>query len=216
MDANELFTQALGLAGQWKVTASTLDVEGRLLSLRLDYEVCSRFACPQCGKSCPTHDSVIKRWRHMDFWQHETTLEARVPRTDCPEHGVLQVAPPWARPGSGFTLMMEAMILLLCQQMPVAAVARHLGETDKRIWRVVDFYVTKAHEAKDWSGVRRVLVDETSTKRGHHYATNFVDADTKDLLFCTEGRKADALGAFAREFARHVAHPAKSPSLSWT
>lgn len=63
---------------------------------------------------------------------------ARVPCTDCPDHGVLPAMVPWARPGSGFTLMMEAVILLLCQQMLVSAAARHLGETDKRIWRVLD------------------------------------------------------------------------------
>lgn len=37
----------------------------------------------------------------------------------CEEHGVLQAQVPWARPGSGFTLMMEAIILLLCQEMTV-------------------------------------------------------------------------------------------------
>jgi hypothetical protein len=70
-----------------------------------------------------------KKWRHLDFWQHRTELIARVPRTSCQEHGILQAAVPWARPGSGFTPMMEAMILLLGQQMSVSAAARHLGET---------------------------------------------------------------------------------------
>ena len=60
----------------------------------------------------------------LDFWQHRTELMARVPRTRCHEHGVLQTEVPWARPGSGFTLMMEAMVLLLGQQMSVSAAAR--------------------------------------------------------------------------------------------
>ena len=48
--------------------------------------------------------------------------------------------------------MMEAMILLLGQQMSVSAAARHLGESDKRLWRVLEHYVMEAHAAKD--GVR--------------------------------------------------------------
>jgi transposase len=32
------------------------------------------------------------------------------------------------------TKAFEAMALLLLRQMPVAAVARHVGETDKRLW----------------------------------------------------------------------------------
>ena len=209
MDANVLFGMALGLGSGWKVEKSEMDVAGRQLKLWLDFEPGSHFACPSCGEYCPVHDTVEKRWRHMDFWQHRTELISRVPRVRCEEHGVLQTEVPWARAGSGFTLMMEAVILLLCQQMPVSAAARHLGETDKRLWRVLDHYVTKAHAAKDWSAVRRVMIDETSTKKGHHYATNFLDADTNKLLFTTEGKDQKTITAFAAEMLRHGACPSQ-------
>ena len=209
MDANTLFGMALGLGNGWKVVKSEMDVEGKQLKLWLDFEAGSQFECSECGDYCPVHDTVEKRWRHMDFWQHRTELIARTPRTKCDEHGVLLAAVPWARAGSGFTLMMEAMILLRCQQATVSAVARDLGETDKRLWRVLDHYVSAAHAAKDWSGVRRVMIDETSTKKGHNYATNFMDADTKHLLFTVEGREAEALAAFAKEMPRHGAAPSQ-------
>jgi transposase len=45
--------------------------------------------------------------------------------------------------------MMEAMILLLGQQMSVSAVARHLGESDKRLWRVLEHNVMEAQAAKE-------------------------------------------------------------------
>ena len=80
---------------------------------------------------------------------------------------MLQVDVPWARAGSGFTLMMEAMILLLAQQMSVSAAARLLRTTDHRLWRVIDHYVMAAHRDKDWSKVGRILVDE-STRIGHN------------------------------------------------
>jgi len=207
MDANVLFGMALGLGNGWKVVKSEMDVAGRQLKLWLDFEPGSQFACPTCGEYCPVHDTVEKHWRHMDFWQHQTELFARVPRVRCDEHGVLQAGVPWARTGSGFTLMMEAMILLLCQQMPVSAAARHIGETDKRLWRVLDHYVTRAHAAKDWSGVRRIMIDETSTKKGHTYATNFMDADTKELLFTVEGKGQETIAAFAKEMPLHAASP---------
>ena len=47
--------------------------------------------------------------------------------------------------------MMEAMILLLGQQMSVSAAARDLGESDKRPWRVLEHDVMEANPAKDWS-----------------------------------------------------------------
>jgi len=123
MDANNLFGMALGLGSGWKVVKSEMDVEGRRLRVWLDFEAGSRFACPECGQWCPVHDTVEKQWRHLNFWQHETVLIARVPRTKCDKDGVLLSEVPWARKGSGFTLMMEAMVLLLCQQMSVKAAA---------------------------------------------------------------------------------------------
>lgn len=153
------------------------------------------------------HDTVEKKWRHLDFWQHRTELTARVPRVECGEHGVLQIRVPWARGGSGFTLMMEAMVMLLAQQMSVSAAARHLGETDKRLWRVIDHYVMEAHAARDWSAVRRILVDETSARRGHRYVTVVLDADTSELLLMVEGRQAQSLAEFAATMLAHGARP---------
>ena len=213
MDANILFGQALGLGDGWKVVESEMNVDGRQLKLRLDFGRGLQFACPECGEFCPVHDTTEKHWRHLDFWQHQTELVARVPRVKCEEHGVLLTTVPWARSGSGFTLMMEAIILLLSQQMPVAAVAAHLGETDQRLWRVLDHYVTKAHAAKDWSAVRRVMVDETSTKKGHHYATNFMDADTRELLFTVQGKDQETMAAFGDEMLRHGAYPGQITTL---
>lgn len=213
MNANTLFEKALGLGDGWKVVESEMDVKGRQLRLKLDFQKGLAFACPECGEFCPVHDTTQKRWRHLDFWQHETELIARVPRVKCEEHGVRLAAVPWAREGSGFTLMMEAMILLLCQQMPISAAGDYLKETDQRIWRVLAHYVEKAHDAKDWSAVRRVMVDETSTKKGHHYATNFMDADTRELLFTVEGQDQETIGVFALEMLRHGAQPEQISTL---
>jgi transposase len=207
MNANKLFEMALGLGSGWKVVQSEMDVESRQLKIWLDFNVGSQFACPECGEFCPVHDTVEKKWRHMDFWQHRTELIARVPRTVCPEHGVLLTGVPWAREGSGFTLMMEAVVVLLCQQMSVSAVAKHLGEHDTRIWRILSHYVKEAHEGADWSGVRRIMVDETSARKGHRYVTAIVDADSRDLLLVVEGRESQALEVFSKELIRHGGHP---------
>jgi transposase len=42
---------------------------------------------------------------------------------------------------SGFTLLFEAMILMLAQQMPFAAVARIAGESAHRVMAVCERYV---------------------------------------------------------------------------
>lgn len=165
MDANNLFSQALGLGNQWNVVKSEKDVSQRQLRLALDFPVDTKFACPRCGQLCAVHDTVGKEWRNLDFWQHRTDLRARVPRVTCAEHGVQQVEVPWARAGSGFTLMMEAMILLLVRRMSVSTSARLLRTTVQRLWRVIDHYVMDAHRDKNWSKARAL----TDTDRLNFY-----------------------------------------------
>jgi transposase len=55
---------------------------------------------------------------------------------------------------------------------------------------VVAHYVEQAQEKRDWSGLRRVLNDETSSQRGHRHVTNFVDAQSRELLVMVEGHGA--------------------------
>ncbi len=97
------------------------------------------------------------------------------------------------------------MILILCREMSVSAASQHFGETDKRLWRVIDHYVTEAHEAKEWSGVRRIMIDETSAKKGHRYVTNILDADNHELLLMVEGRSAEAVTQFLEAMPAHQA-----------
>ena len=73
---------------------------------------------------------------------------------------------PWARTGSGVTLLFEALILALVKDMPVAAVARLVGETDSRPWRVLLHYVVEARADVSHEDDRRVGVDERSLRRG--------------------------------------------------
>ncbi|CAB4243602.1 transposase [Methylacidimicrobium sp. AP8] len=207
MDANKLFGMALQLGPEWKVTRSELSAVDHTLKIWLDFREGHRFPCPECGRPSPAHDTVEKRWRHMNFWQYKTELVARVPRVDCPEHGVRLAEVPWARPGSGFTLMMEAVILMLSQEMPVSQVAKMLKEQDTRLWRILEHYVEKAYRKEDWSGVKRILVDETSSKRGHRYVTAVTDAESRKLLFLAEGKGKEALEAFAKEMREHGASP---------
>ena len=123
MESTQLFEMALGLSGGWKVVSSEFKGEPKKLEIYLDFAVGSRFACPECGEKCAVHDTVEKRWRHLNFFQYECELVARVPRVKCVKDGVRQVEVPWARAGSGFTLMFEAAVMVLAREMPVAKVA---------------------------------------------------------------------------------------------
>jgi transposase len=200
---NQLFTLALGLVPPWMVDEVQFTAEEKRLDLHVNFPRVSRFPCPVCGQDCPVYDTQEKVWRHLDFFQHEAYLHARVSRVQCPEHGVHLVPVPWAREGSGFTLLFEALVMAMVGEMPVLTVARMVGETDQRLWRVIDHYVAKAREAVDMSEVHAIGVDETSSRRGHDYISLFVDLKAKRLLFATPGKEAQTFEKFAEDLQAH-------------
>jgi transposase len=104
--------------------------------------------------------------------------------------------------------------MLLCREMPMAAVAVALGEHDTRLWRVATHYVEAAHAKNSWAKVRWVSVDETSARRGHRYVTNVLDAQSHDLLLMVEGRSAEALEPFAQALVAHGGRPEQIELIS--
>ena len=198
MRDTDLFQLALGLSSPWRVTSSIFDGEARQLDIRLDFARGARFSCAECGaEGCPVHDACDKQWRHLDFFQHRTVLTARVPRSKCGKCGVRQVALPWARENSGFTLLFEAFVLTLVKAMPVANAAAIVDEHDTRLWRILDHYVSQAVDALDLSGVTQIAADETSARRGHDYISLFVDIARRKVVYVTDGKDAATVAAFA-------------------
>ncbi len=208
MKDTELLQLALGLAPPWTVVSCHFDAEQRRLDIGLGFPRGSRFPCPSCGQgNCPVHDTEQKSWRHLNFFQHEAHLVARVPRIRCGRCGVLQVALPWARPGSGFTLLFEAFIMILAQAMPVKRIAELIGEHDTRLWRVLEHYVERAREQADYSALRHLGVDETASKRGHNYVSLFVDLEQARTVFVTEGKDASTIERFQADLLDHGGSP---------
>ena len=196
MRDNDLFQLALGITSPWLVASSAFDATKKRLDIGVDFKAGSRVACP-------VHDTTEKTWRHLDFFQHQAFLTARVPRITCGKCGVEQVGVPWARKGSGFSLLFGALAMTLVTHMPVAAAARLVGEHDTRLWRIVFHYVKAAVARMDLADLRRVCIDETAAKRGHDYIAIFVDIDQRRVAFVTDGRDAKTVERFANHVDAH-------------
>jgi len=205
-----MFGAALGLSLPWRVASVAFDNEAGKLDIGLDFPRGSRFPCPVegcCESACRVHDTVERSWRHLDFFEHKAFLTARAPRVDCPGHGVHLVAVPWARPGSGFTLLMEVAMLTFAAEMPISPLAAMAREHDTRVWRVVEHHVGAARAGLDFSGVTQVGMDETSARRGQDYVSLFMDLEARRVMFATPGKDAETVKAFAEDLAAHGGSP---------
>lgn len=213
--AEDLFSAALGLEAPWRVTGVSFEGEPRRLDIQLAFATGAHFACPECGaQGLGVYDAADRTWRHLDFFQHQCHLHTRLPRVQCKACGVRTVSVPWARPGSGFTLLFEAMTLVFGKEMPMQALRRAVGEWDTRLWRVIQHHTTEARQREDYSSVHRVGVDETAARRGQHYVTTFVDLDRAKVLFATPGRDSSTLERFAEDLRAHGGDPAQITAMT--
>jgi transposase len=212
--SEKLFETALGISAPWYVAGAEFDAPARTLTIRIDFKAGSRFAVPGKDGEHPVHDTLTKRYRHLNFLQHECFLDVRVPRVKLPDGGVRQIAPPWAGKLSGFTLLFEALVLMLCQQMRFAAAARLVGESRHRVAAIAERYVELALAQADFSAVHELAIDETSRARGHDYITLAADAVGRRVLAVAEGRSVDTVAALADEMAAHGCAPEQVSSVS--
>lgn len=210
----KLFEAALGISAPWAVGAVEFDEAAKLLTVPVDFKPGTRFKVSGHEGLHPVHDTVVKTYRHLNFFQHECHLQVRTPRVKLPNGSVRLVEPDFAGRLSGFTLLFEALVLMLAQQMPFAAVARIVGESAYRCMEVCNRYVEMALGLADFSGVTSLAIDETSRARGQSYVTLAADAQARRVIFVTEGRDAKTIEALAADLLAHGCPPEQITSVS--
>jgi transposase len=214
MDQQDVFALALGLAGTpWKVVAVRFDPELKRLNIDVDFPPGSRFPHPESGELRAVYDTEARSWRHLNFFQFECSVNAHVPRVDGgPGAGVKRVVVPWARPHSGFSLLLESMMLLMARSgMSVSEAARVVGEYPQRLWSVILHHVAQAHEAMDLGTVQTISFDEVCRARGQNYLTIVSQAKTAGprsrVLLVLEGREHGTAAQFRDHLRRRGLDP---------
>jgi transposase len=115
MNSTEIFSMALGLKSPWQVREIKLNEvsdKKHELHIYLDFARGAKFLS-RTGEYVSAYDTEERSWQHLNFFQHRCFLHARVPRLMDAKGKVYQIEVPWARSGSGFTLLFEAYSMLL-------------------------------------------------------------------------------------------------------
>ena len=202
-NSNQIFSLALGLEEPWFLESvkleSVSDSPIKELHIYLNFHRGYEFSTEE-GEKGKGYDSELKTWRHLDFFQHKCYLHARVPRIQLSDGKVCQVSVPWARAGSGFTLLFEAFAMFLIEgEMPVSKVASCLKVTAPRVWRILNYWLELAISKDDLSGVRELGIDETSSKKGHNYVTVFADMVERRVIYSQAGKDSKIIDNFAEQ-----------------
>jgi transposase len=191
----QLFEMALGVKSPWEIVKVefTDGVTKKALHIKIDFKKGSKFP-DKNGMFCDVYDTKEKTWKHLNFFQHECFIHCRVPRIKTKDGKVQVIDVPWARPGSGFTLLFEAFAMALIEkEMPINKIGELLHENPHRIWTIFNYWLEKAYTADKPSTPDKLGLDETSKRKGHDYITLAVNLDERRVIHIAEGKDKEAV-----------------------
>ena len=128
MQDTALYAYLLGLQVPWTVSQVKLDVQRQQVDVWTEHAHGLRWACPVCAQELSLYDHAAERtWRHLDSCSYRTYLHARIPRVQCPAHGVVQVQVSWAEPKARFTRLFERLAIDVLRECRITGATQILG-----------------------------------------------------------------------------------------
>lgn len=192
----QLYERILGLPEPWRVEGVHLREDAGEIVIEVGLGRPLRLACPECGEPMAGYDHRRRRWRHLDTCQYKTIIEARVPRGQCPAHGVRQIRVPWAEGRSHFTALLECLVIDWLREASQIAVARRFGLSWSEVHGIMDRAVRRGLERRGEAGVRYIGVDEKSFQKRHEYVTVVCGLEEAKVLYVGDGRGRESLEGF--------------------
>jgi transposase len=204
----ELFQIALNITDPWYIKDLKFNVESKRLDIYIDFKKGSTFDFFDKKESkeyvgLKVYDTHQKRWKHLNFFEHECYLHARVPRVKLENGKVKLIQTPWAGLSNGFTLLFEAFLVQLCQAMPISKVASITKTSDDKLWSMLEKYIDKTRSYEDFKEITSIGLDETSRAKRYEYITLFVDLKQRRTIFITKGKDNTTVKEFAEDFRAH-------------
>lgn len=203
METTALFTQLLNIQSPFRVKSVIYEDEsssdlGRK-SVHIYISVDTSPVYRPTGSTIKDYEA--RTWRHLNLFQYPCYIHCSLPKYKDKSTGKVKTfEASWAKSGSGFTLLFEEFALELVKIYGcVAEVSRQLSIYPQRLWRIIrDHGKAISSETIDMTQVRKIGFDETSRKKGHDYITCFINLDTGELLYVTEGKSSEAVVEFEK------------------
>jgi transposase len=207
-----VFNRLLALPG-----VTVADVSFGADAVRVEVKLrARRLRCPYCSFSTRARYDVrpvTSVWRGLDLGRWKVTIQARLRRLVCPDHGVLVEAAPFARPGARFTRDFEDLAAYLATRTDKTTIGRLLRIDWDTVGRICARAVADGLDPGRLDGLVNIGVDEVSYKRHHHYLTLVTDHDRQKIVWGAEGKDTATLDKFFAELGAQRAQQLEAVSM---
>ena len=155
------------------------------------------WVCGSVRNASPRHRSMITAsgCGGISICQYRTLVHARVPRLNCPTHGIRQVRVPWAEEKSRFTALFEASAIDWMKQAAIATVAERLALSWDEA-AAIQARAVKRGLARRAVTPAQLGIDETAFARRHRYVTVVTDLERARVLYVADDRGRESLDGF--------------------
>ena len=201
MEDKEMYAALLGIKHPWRVDKVKLDLNRNRVDVWVKEIEGLKWKCPVCGQNGPLYDHDEERiWRHLDTCQCQTFIHARMPRVDCPVHGVRVVPAPWAEPGSRLTMAFERRMIDTLKECDITGARRLLDSGWKEVWGALERAVKRGFRRKEKRIPEYISIDEKAFAKRHKYETLVCDLKAGTVEYVVDERSQKSLESYYSQF----------------
>ena len=179
---------------------ATIKPDGDVLQIDLVPHAIRFLSCGGGQKPCSTtHDYCERTVRDLPILGRAVRLSVLLRRVGCRICGNRMEAVSWLDRYARMTRRLSEAVVQACDRLPTLHVAQMFGlhwDTvrllERRVLQAAFSILPKAHP-------RRLMMDEFALFKGHRYASVVLDADTRRVLWISEGRSRAAVRPFFEE-----------------
>ena len=203
MNDKEFYTHILGIKLPWYVDRVELNKNNSRVDIYIEHEADIQVRCPECKEFYAVYDHGRERiYRHLDTCQLETYVHVKLPRANCPKHGIKQIESEFGENDTSMTHAFECHVIEVAQACDVQAAGRLCRLTWDKSWNAIERAVERGLARKKKRIPVQIGVDEKSFGKGHKYETIVYDLAGSNVEFVCDNRKQESLEEYYQQFSK--------------
>lgn len=103
---------------------------------------------------------------------------------------------PFVQSKKRVTVSFERYVLELMRFSTIKHVAQFLGVSWGLVKNIHKAHLQREYKKPDLKSIQYIGVDEFSIRKGHDYMTIFINLETSEIIYATEGKSVDSVKSF--------------------